>query len=251
MLSIEGKHLFRFIRTAGYALLGSFIVVFVNPAWAASPIEPQATRWVEQQIQLIGQQQGWQSLQSKASVELFNANNRLSSCNTPLVFSAPLLAQSPTRFPLVISCNSPSGSWKMRAQVNVEIRVAAVVAVTALPVGTLLTTDNIQLIPVTLKPGTRIRVMTHTDDALQMTLKRAVSAGQPLTPLLLDMPKVISRNQAVTLVIQQEDLELTTGGVALQNGSKGATIRVKNSGSGRVVSGTVMDAQRVLVHVIE
>lgn len=251
MRPIKRKENFRFILTLYSALMSSILIVSVSPAWAASPIEKQATLWVEQQIHSMGQQQGWQSLQSEATIQLFTPANRLSTCNIPLVFSAPLLPQSPTHFPLLISCPSSSGEWKIRAQANVTLRLEAVVAVTALPAGTLLSAENIQLRPVTLKPGTRPRVMTQIEDALQLTLKRAVSAGEPLSPLLLATPKLISRNQLVTLVVRQDGLELTTAGIALQNGGKGARIRVKNSGSGRIVSGTVLDAQQVLIPVIE
>ena len=245
------KRNFRFGRLTFMAIWGGLIGTWVNLACAALPIEKQATQWIDLQIQQVGQQQGWQSVSSVASVQLFNANNRLSPCGTPLVFTAPLLSQSPTRFPLIISCHSASGSWKIRALASVEIHIAAVVAVAALPAGTTLTADNVQVMPVVLKPGARIGVMTQIEAAQHMTLKRAVTAGQPLTSLLLSSPKLIHRNQAVTLVIQQEGLELTTGGIALQNGSKGETIRVKNSGSGRIVSGTVIDAQQVLIRIIE
>ena len=251
MSLVKRKRDFRFARFISITLWGSLLGAWANLASAAMPIDRQATQWVDQQIQQLGQQQGWQSLRSVANVQLFNANNHLSSCGTPLVFTAPLLPQSPTRFPLVISCNSPSGSWKIRAQANVEIHLAAVVAVTALPAGTILTTNDIQMMPVVLQPGTRARVMTQIEAAQQMSLKRAVVAGQPLSPLFLSSPQLIARNQAITLVIQQEGLELTTAGVALQHGGKGDTIRVKNSGSGRIVSGTVMNAQQVLIRIIE
>lgn len=251
MPSVKRKCYFRFKRVACYAVLGSLIGLTLNIAYAASPIERQATLWVVQQVQRIGQQQGWQSLQIAPSIQLFNANDRLSPCSTPLAFTAPLLPQSPTRFPLVISCNSPSGSWKIRAQANVEIRLAGVVADKALPAGTQLTTSDIKVMPISLQPGMRINFITQPNDALQMTLKRAVVEGQPLTLPLLSTPRVISRNQPVILVVQQDGLALTTEGVALQNGGKGAIIRVKNSSSGRILSGTVMDAQQVLIHVIE
>lgn len=248
---IMRKRDFRFRRLAMLTFCTSLIGTWANLACAALPIEKQATQWIDQQIQQVGRQQGWQSVSSSASVQLFNANHRASPCSTPLVFTAPLLPQSPTRFPLVISCQSTNGSWKIRAQANVEIHLAAVVAVSALPAGTTLTAADVQIMPVVLKPGARVSVITKIEAAQQMTLKRAVTAGQPLTALLLSSPTLIHRNQAVTLVIQQEGLELTTGGVALQNGSKGETIRVKNSGSGRIISGTVRDAQQVLIRIIE
>ena len=250
MTAIRRKRYFRFVFDGRYRWLTGVIGLLLQPtAMASLPIEGQANQWVVQQIQQIGQQQDWQSLDIKPNLTLFNQHDRAVSCSTPLQFSAPLLRQSPTRFPLVIRCANPA--WVIRAQAQVAISLTAVVATKPLSAGTLLTAEDITLAQTSLPSGRRMDLVTQPSDALQMTLKREIAQGQPLVVAWLNTPRLITRHQPITLVIEQEGLTLSTSGIALQSGGKGDTLRVKNSRSGRILSGTVIDAQQVMIHSVE
>ena len=86
---------------------------------------------------------------------------------------------------------------------------------------------------------------------MKMALKRPLAAGQPVTLHLLKAPLLIRREQPITLLIRQPDLELSAPGIALQNGVRGALIKVKNSSSGRVIVGKVINEQQVSVRAAE
>ncbi|WP_241622463.1 flagellar basal body P-ring formation chaperone FlgA [Rosenbergiella australiborealis] len=247
----QRKAYFRFRRIGLYHLVWAILAFFTQHAVAASSIDTQASQWVVNHIEQIGKEQGWQSLHLQPTITLFTPPEHLQPCSTALQFSAPLTPALVTRFPLLIQCDAAHASWRVRAQVNVELRLAAVIAARAINPGSVVTAEDIQFAPLTFKPGMRVDVVTQLNDALQMTVKRSVAEGQPLRESFLSTPRLMSRNQPITLVIQQEGLELSTGGIALQNGGKGATIRVKNSSSGRVLSGTIINGQQVLIHAIE
>lgn len=251
MKPAKRKVFFRFTRLVLLSLLVGGVAGFQQHAVAASPIELQASQWVKTQIELLGQQQTWSLLQVTPNIKLFNLKGRASTCGTPLQFIAPSLTQSPTRFPLTIQCGTANPTWIIRAQADVEIRLTAVVAAELLPPGTVVTAENSKLAPILLTPAMRMNVIVDPNDVLQMTVKRTIAENQPLSTLVLSTPRLISRNQPVTLVIEQQGLALATSGIALQNGGKGATIRVKNSRSGRVLSGTVIDSQQVMIRAIE
>lgn len=168
-----------------------------------------------------------------------------------LTFSAPARNAPVTRFPLLISCADPAGSWKTRAEAISSITLQAIVTADDLPAGTVLSPDNTKTTKVQILPGQRPGILTRAEDIMQMALKRSLPAGQPLTLSVLKAPLLIRREQPVTLLIRQPGLELSAPGVALQNGVRGAIIKVKNSSSGRVLIGKVINEQQVSVRAIE
>ncbi|MDD9333664.1 MAG: flagellar basal body P-ring formation chaperone FlgA [Bartonella sp.] len=75
---------------------------------------------------------------------------------------------------------------------------------------------------------------------LHKVAKRTLTAGRPIALSSLGDPVLIERGQATKLIFQTHNLQITALGVVLQSGSSGDVIRVRNSDSGRVVTGTVL-----------
>lgn len=76
---------------------------------------------------------------------------------------------------------------------------------------------------------------------------RFLSAGKPLTESVLQSALVIEVNTPITLVSNVGGVEVRAEGTALQRGRIGDRIRVKNTRSGRMLLGTVVDAHTVKV----
>lgn len=80
------------------------------------------------------------------------------------------------------------------------------------------------------------------DDLSQIVDKvahRTLVPGRPINLNAIRRPYVVDRGQPTTLVFKHDSLTILGNGVALEPGSAGKLIRVKNSDSGVVVSGIV------------
>lgn len=64
--------------------------------------------------------------------------------------------------------------------------------------------------------------------------------GVWLTGRMFELPKLVKRRQLVTLKLVNGQIEITSKGVALEDGGAGDVIRIKNVGSGREVFGRVI-----------
>lgn len=116
-----------------------------------------------------------------------------------------------------------------------------IVAARLLPAGTAIVAEDLIVDPSD----------TNGIDALVgLAPRTAIYAGRPVTAALLTTPKLINRNQIVTLTYAMGALEIATEGRALGAGGSGDLIRVMNLSSRATVDarinpdGTATVAQR-------
>jgi flagella basal body P-ring formation protein FlgA len=64
---------------------------------------------------------------------------------------------------------------------------------------------------------------------------------------MIDLPLIIKRGQTVTLRAERPGFTVNMKGLALRKGRKGDRIKVENSNSNRVLYGTVVDSDLVLI----
>ncbi len=79
------------------------------------------------------------------------------------------------------------------------------------------------------------------------TPRRPLQAHQPLRASDVETPLVVHRDDLVTIVLRTPSLQLSTQGKALDDGAMGATIRVANTKSNRVIDATVTGHNLVTV----
>lgn len=252
MLSQERKERFR-LRVSKVIGGFSMAVLFSLQTLAAPVITPaqnlnrQANKWLTQQAEIYARQQGWQQVKIQPQLHYFIAEQNIQPCSVPLTFSTASQIRQITRFPVRVSCNQARDGWQLRAQASVELRLHAIVARTDLAAGDRLSAENTQLAEVQLTAAQRSGLISDIDAIQWMSVKRPVSAGQPLQLNELKSPILVHRDQQVNILLKRPDLELTTAGIAMQNGARGAWIRVKNISSGRVIIAKVDSGQQVIV----
>lgn len=251
MLSAERKITFRPGRRVISCLILLATSLCVPQAAFSASTEKQAKQWVMGYIHQVAAQQGWQRLSAQPTLSFFQGGDRPMSCESPLTFSVPMHNAPLTRFPLLVRCTAPSGQWQLRGEVTARLSVQAVTPREDLVAGSIIDSRDIRMTQIQLEPGQRTDIVVRPEDVLQMAARRTLSAGQPLLLSQLKAPVLIHRNQPVTLVLDQLGLGLSTSGTALQNGIKGAVIRVKNDSSGRVVAARVISDQQVMVTATE
>ncbi|SHI51808.1 flagellar basal body P-ring formation chaperone FlgA [Propionispora hippei] len=89
--------------------------------------------------------------------------------------------------------------------------------------------------------------MTNLVDVAGMQARRTISPGTPLNKYMLAQPEVIKRGAMVSILVRMGDMEVMATGEAMQNGSVGDIIRVRNVNSKKVVTAQVLDGTSVLI----
>ena len=81
---------------------------------------------------------------------------------------------------------------------------------------------------------------TSSDEVVGKIASRTLLAGRVIYVSSLREPYAVERGKAVRIVFTNGPLTITAGGAPLQNAAVGDLIRVRNTDSGIIVSGTVM-----------
>jgi flagellar basal body P-ring formation protein FlgA len=90
-------------------------------------------------------------------------------------------------------------------------------------------------------------VVTDARQLIGKTPRRSLQPDVPLRPGDVEMPLLVHKNDLVTIVLETDDLQITTQGQALEDGAQGAQIRVANTKSNRVIDASVTGAGVVTV----
>ena len=90
--------------------------------------------------------------------------------------------------------------------------------------------------------------VTNFADLHNMTPKRVLFSGKPISASDVMAPRLVERGSEVTMVYQSGGMNLTARGKALQSGSKGEIIRVMNTASARPIEAMVTDSRMVTVY---
>lgn len=85
------------------------------------------------------------------------------------------------------------------------------------------------------------------DGAVGKIARRTLPAGSPIPIDAVRSAYVVTRGQSVTLVYRLGTLTITASGLALQSAGEGERLAVRNSDSGRTVSGMVQADHTVQV----
>lgn len=91
------------------------------------------------------------------------------------------------------------------------------------------------------------QMVTDVDFLTGKMLKRSAPVGRPIRARDVMEPLVIERNSSVTMVFETPHMTIRTLAVALEDGSKGELIRVRNASSSRIVQAVVEDGSIVRV----
>jgi flagella basal body P-ring formation protein FlgA len=89
--------------------------------------------------------------------------------------------------------------------------------------------------------------LSSDDSAVGQVARRTIAAGQPLTAAALMSPKEITRGANVTVRVETANTQLSLMAVAQSSGSKGDTVYVKNTQSGRLFRAVVESKNQVVV----
>ncbi len=170
-------------------------------------------------------------------------------------FAAPLIPMGAIPRPLVSQLDYDSRSGRFSALLSVAgagmepvtVRVAGQVdSMVELPVtsvrllaGAIVRAEDVHMARISAAE-LRGEVVHGLEAIIGQQLTRPVAPGQPLSPKDLMKPTLVRRGSMVRLQLESGGLSVTGQGVALESGSAGDRIRLRNPGSRNLLEGVVI-----------
>jgi flagella basal body P-ring formation protein FlgA len=166
-------------------------------------------------------------------------------CMQPPQFAIAETGGLGSRLNVRVTCNTGNG-WSVYVPVDLVIHRTVVVAARQLPRDAMISASDLQLIERDVAPLNG-QFLTTVDEAVGLSARRPVTAGAVLSRDQLLQPLLIRRGDAVTIRAESGGLNVNMPGVAMTDGRRGESIRVRNSNSARMVDAQVVDAGVVSV----
>ena len=163
-----------------------------------------------------------------------------------LVLRSAVVSPLSGRFEVTYDLPGSSARRPLRFTGSVVETVAVAVTTRALAPGAIVRLSDVAL---ERRPKSQAGTDTvaATGDAIGLALRVPVRAGQPLRRSDLTVPKLVHRDEEVTLVYEVPGILLTTRGKALEGGAEGDVISVLNVESKRALQGIVTGPSRVAI----
>lgn len=172
---------------------------------------------------------------------------RLEQCVHPPEGFLPVGGKIMGRVSVGLRCREPL-PWTIYLQARVEWIMPVVVANRPLMRGEIVGSNDLTIEQRDVA-GMSSGFYSNIDEVVGMVASRSLAAAMPLGPGLLKPPTLIRRGERVTIMAVAGALEVRMEGEALQDGSKGAMIRVRNLSSRQEVEGEVVSAGLVRVRM--
>lgn len=101
--------------------------------------------------------------------------------------------------------------------------------------------------PFTIKAEFASQYAVSADQLVGKIARRTLLPGRPVLVTAVNEPHLVQRGLPASIVYKAGGLEITATGVAMEPGGIGDFIKIRNTDSGTVVSGTVLADGRIQV----
>jgi len=194
----------------------------------------------------LGQMQERQYADLQVVATTLDSRLRLKACDRPLEAFGTMAGEHSGRLTVGIRCSSAT-PWTLYVPVQVRASVAVISVANTLPKDSILAASDLTVVNRTVQelPTSYISDMQA---AVGMQLTRSVTANSLLTQTMLTQRLVINKGQEVTILADGQNFAVKMRGTALQNGTSGQRIGVKNTTSGRTVEAMIVDSGTVKVN---
>ncbi len=220
----------------------SALILFLSAPPSGSAAIPVTALENEAQAYLV---QHYRTIAPKTRSEIkINPINRavkLHECQQPVNFDTPRGNGHRISFKAVC----PRPFWQLFMAAEVRLFAPVVISRTSLPRNSVLSPQNLQIkeMDITGQDDFFYALNTLTG----WTTKRSLAAETILTAGMLKQPTTIQRHDAVLIEAQRNHVVIRVPGTALEEGSIGEQIRVRNDQSGREIKAIVMAPGQVKV----
>lgn len=225
-------------------------LIFISTG-APTLAEPKLSlhQLIEQQseafIQNVVEQQLMAENGAAVFVDVFPLDERVNvaECTAPYTYELPDNALSNGYAAVKVSC--PDNSWYLFINAKIELTQPVVVTADSLSPGTILTQQNLRIAD---KPSKSLRFSTFAEieQLLGARIKYRVRPDQPIKP---NMVCFVCKGDLITLSARTSGLNISTKGVAQEDGNVGDTIAVMNRRSEKIVLAKVEGVDQAIVEI--
>lgn len=201
----------------------------------AEGIQPLDTIYTVAKDFLVSRNQGQQAPQIEAGP--LDARLALAACDAPLEAFMPPGSAAYGNTTVGVRCPGAK-PWSVYVPVKVKVSTSVVVAARPLVRGAQLSVAD--LTTATLDAGSLPPdYLTDPQQAIGQQLTRPVSIGMAVAAGMLDTPRMVRRDERVTILAEEGGLEVRMAGLALEDGVLGQPIKVRNLLSKRIIGGVI------------
>jgi flagella basal body P-ring formation protein FlgA len=149
---------------------------------------------------------------------------------------------------LGIKCSYKSTKWTLYVPLSIKIVSPVVVSKHFIPAGNLITENDIQLIE---KNTNKIKLgyFKVAKRIVGTVAKRNIARGKIITPSDLKLANLIHKGERVIISALSNSIKVSMKGVAINSGTLGDIIRVKNLSSKRVIEAKIVARGKVEVNI--
>jgi flagella basal body P-ring formation protein FlgA len=217
---------------------------------AREQVNGQIIAKVSKSLDALAKRQQWQDYRYRLNLFIPPMVANLPACGEPLkIVATPFTVKNLNHLNVSASCTG-AAPWRILVTVKPDVYVPVVMPKEEVERGEALSADELVLKKFNIS-NQRGELFYQVKDAVGLSAKRTLMAYKPISSAQLQMPMLVKRDEAVTIVSQFGDISAQTAGVALKNGHKGDVIKVRNDNSQRIVTAAVEDAGIVKVTAVE
>jgi flagella basal body P-ring formation protein FlgA len=162
---------------------------------------------------------------------------RLARCGGPLDTSLLSGERLQAQVSVAVACHS-GADWTIYVPVTVQSRIRVWALTAPHMQGARLSPADV-VAETRLVSGLAVGYVTHLSQLAHSTLRQPLAAGAVLTSNDLLADFMVHQGQQVVLIASADGIRVRAPGVALQDGRRGALVRVQNASSDKVVQGVV------------
>lgn len=170
---------------------------------------------------------------------------KLAECTVPLEAYKTNNLIKAGRVSIGVHCNGDK-KWSLFVSALIKAYEAVIVLTRPVQRGEIVTRQHLAIEKKDIS-STKGDYVTAFEQVENKQVARNLPAGAILGARSVVEPAMIKRKDKVIIRTGQAAFSIEMSGIAMMDGVKGQTIRVKNESSGRIITGTVLEAGVVLV----
>lgn len=225
----------------------SVLLLFASASLFAQPIQsPQVlTTKIEQYV--LNELSSYKEGKINVSADKIDSRLSLKACaeNKLVVFNpyqSPILDTST----LGIKCQEKENHWSLYVPIRITILKTVFVAKRSLTKGDRITGNDIYSTEIDIHK-LKYGYFNDIDELIGHVCKQNVIIHSPFNPHNIELAKIIHKGEKVKMVTNNNNLTISMDGIAINEGTLGDTIKVKNLSSNKIIEAQIAGKKRVTV----
>lgn len=226
------------LSTCAMKTLSTAVLILLSSLAGAEP--NQSIKVIQDQVDSYLRANLDSRLEHKINISPIDPHLQLPACAEDLKLSSPSGAIKPGLNTISVNCPAEKG-WTIYSTASIKAFLDVLVASKPIQRNEVIRAEHLSLEKRdvgTLQQG----FVVDRDDVLSKQAIRNIAVGSVLTRNQFADLTLVKRGEQVSIQSGREGFLISAPGIAMMDGSKGQQIRVKNTGSQRIVQAVVVEA---------